>query len=598
VEPELQALMRYFPYESLRREQRKVMLAAYRAMAEGRDALIEAASGVGKTIAVLTAAMPFVEDGHRVVYLTRTHAEIDKVVEEVARMAELGHPVRAVMVRGKSGLCLNPLASGLPPGLLDEFCSLAKSVGMCSLSAAGTRLAPFNFTSRELVEACREARACPYEVLMSHLAEGDVVVMTYNYLVDGELRERVLRPAMSADKAPIVVMDEAHNVQELLHSADSVKVSLADVRRAVEVLRAELPRARLTRALASLARSLARAASLLSSGRTSVPLSVSAPLESLEAARSALAEAARARLPEGPAAVRPLLHLRSILRLLERSVREGHAVVLSREGGELRMEAFNPNPLRLRGAVRRRRALVAMSATLSSVEFYSEILGARDPIVKRVPSPYVRNAAFLIYTGLDTSFKSRGDELYESVVELISDVDAHLPSGHSMVVFVPSAEFLSELLVRGLVYRVGRAVLVNPPPGELGENVVLVSVLGGRLSEGVDLRVSLCLIVGVPYARPDYKVMAVMREYSSVFPGRARRYAYVLPAVRRAIQASGRLLRGPRDRGVVVFADRRYLRLLRYFPRWLAAHVRAVRRREELLKAVALFPYGSPRWPP
>jgi len=103
---------------------------------------------------------------------------------------------------------------------------------------------------------------------------------------------------------------------------------------------------------------------------------------------------------------------------------------------------------------------------------------------------------------------------------------------------------------------------------------VLVTSARGTVTEGVDYagdRLHAVAVVGVPYANTAAPRMeAVVTAYDRAFaaadggPGRTGsagfEYAVTVPAVRKARQALGRVIRGPEERGVRLLLDRRYRR--------------------------------------
>jgi DNA excision repair protein ERCC-2 len=92
---------------------------------------------------------------------------------------------------------------------------------------------------------------------------------------------------------------------------------------------------------------------------------------------------------------------------------------------------------------------------------------------------------------------------------------------------------------------------------------LIVGVLGGGLSEGVDYRDNLLravCIVGLPLSPPTLEIEALKAYYAAKFGGeKGHEYAVVYPALNKVLQAAGRPIRGERDRAVVVLMDRRYL---------------------------------------
>ena len=103
---------------------------------------------------------------------------------------------------------------------------------------------------------------------------------------------------------------------------------------------------------------------------------------------------------------------------------------------------------------------------------------------------------------------------------------------------------------------------------------VLLGVQGGRNSEGGDFpgpTMESVVVVGVPYAKPTPRMEALIKYYDMTFDQKGRDYAYVLPAMTRAIQAAGRPVRRLDDRGAIVLLDQRFASnyLMRFIPSWL-----------------------------
>jgi len=114
---------------------------------------------------------------------------------------------------------------------------------------------------------------------------------------------------------------------------------------------------------------------------------------------------------------------------------------------------------------------------------------------------------------------------------------------------------------------------------EEGADATLVSVVGGRLAEGIDISsrlMSVAAIVGLPMPEPtSYNLKKVERLQSLGFK-RPHNAVFIEPAMRRVAQAVGRLIRSPLDRAVVVLMDRRYSEPLikKYMPKWLGYELR------------------------
>ncbi|AGB14668.1 DNA helicase, Rad3 [Halovivax ruber XH-70] len=96
-----------------------------------------------------------------------------------------------------------------------------------------------------------------------------------------------------------------------------------------------------------------------------------------------------------------------------------------------------------------------------------------------------------------------------------------------------------------------------------GDGKVLVTSLRGTLTEGVDYggdRLNAAVVCGVPIVNTSSpRTQAVRRAYDDEF-GAGFEYALTVPAVRKARQALGRVIRSPEDVGARVFLDERYAR--------------------------------------
>jgi DNA excision repair protein ERCC-2 len=94
-----------------------------------------------------------------------------------------------------------------------------------------------------------------------------------------------------------------------------------------------------------------------------------------------------------------------------------------------------------------------------------------------------------------------------------------------------------------------------------GDPKVLVTSLRGTLTEGVDYRgdrLAAAIVCGVPIINTaSPRTRAVRTAYDRAF-GDGFKYALSVPAVRKARQAIGRVIRGPEECGVRVLCDERY----------------------------------------
>ncbi len=90
---------------------------------------------------------------------------------------------------------------------------------------------------------------------------------------------------------------------------------------------------------------------------------------------------------------------------------------------------------------------------------------------------------------------------------------------------------------------------------------IVFAVQGGSFAEGVDYpgeTIIGAFVVGPPLPNYDLE-REQMKEYYQQKYGAGFDYAYTIPAMAKAIQAAGRVIRSETDRGLIVLMDSRFL---------------------------------------
>ncbi|MGM0606518.1 MAG: ATP-dependent DNA helicase [Halobacteriota archaeon] len=238
---------------------------------------------------------------------------------------------------------------------------------------------------------------------------------------------------------------------------------------------------------------------------------------------------------------------------------------------------------------------VLMSATLAPIDVFEQVTGlehlrsAGRPIERRtygMTFPESNRASFAVDAPAFT-YENRGDST-ETTPTRQAHADAVVAVAESpgnVLVGMPSyaeAEWMSDVLNR----RVDKPVLLDTASGDrqtdslkrdffAGESKVLVTSLRGTLTEGVDYsgdRLTAAVVCGVPIVNTaSPRTTAVRTAYDRRF-GNGFETALIVPAVRKARQAIGRVIRGREERGVRVLVDSRYAReswdsVRQYLPR-------------------------------
>lgn len=224
---------------------------------------------------------------------------------------------------------------------------------------------------------------------------------------------------------------------------------------------------------------------------------------------------------------------------------------------------------------------VLMSATLEPLDVFAEVTGldhlqseADRPIVERtygLEFPEANRASFAVSTPKFT-YDNRGDtdaetptrRAYSRAIRQVAEAPGNVLVG------MPSyreakwaASVLSDVDKEVLLDEATDDVVTERLKREFfeGDPKVLVTSLRGTLTEGVDYRgdrLAAAIVCGVPIINTSSpQIRAVQTAYDRAF-GDGFRYALAVPAVRKARQAIGRVIRGPDERGVRVLCDERY----------------------------------------
>jgi DNA excision repair protein ERCC-2 len=250
-------------------------------------------------------------------------------------------------------------------------------------------------------------------------------------------------------------------------------------------------------------------------------------------------------------------------------------------------------------------ASVSLSGTLEPINAYSEIIGldSKRVVSLDLPSPYKKeNHITVVVDKVSSKLEDRIPANYLKMLDIIETVVDNTPK--NIGIFCASYTVMEGLLKQGLESRIRKPIylaqkgmssfdtddLVKKFKKESHQSGgVLISVLGGRSSEGSDYpagEMQSVIIVGIPYAKPSPSLDATIEYLDNQFPTKGREYGYNIPALTRASQAAGRPIRSLEDFGVIVLMDYRFARFYykKHLPRWLKQNVIVVQSEEEELE--------------
>ncbi len=580
-----------FPLESFRAGQRELAEAVYRTAANGRSLLAQAPTGIGKTVGTLfplLRAMP-AHGVDKLAYLTCKGTGRIAALEALGslRSAATGQSLRVLTMVPKDEGCEHPDkachgdACPLASGFYDRLpAARQEALALGWLDAAAQR------------QVALRHSICPYYLGQELVRWADVLVGDVNHLFDSNGLLWGLMQALDWKLA--VLVDEAHNLVERARRMYSAELRISQIRAAAQTAPA---------AVRSALEALVQASEDL-------VLDTAAPYEVQEVAPDAYVQALQAAVGatseyfnQHPLNVESLLtfhfelqrYLKLVEALSDHSLFDVQTFLGTRSGIEVDAEAAqdrsdaalcvrNVAPACfLRQRFKALHSVTLFSATLSPPQYAIRLLGLPENTawIDVPPAFPAEHLTVRVADGISTRFAHRDRSLHRLVGVIARQFDEH-PGNY--LAFFSSFDYLEKAtsLLAALrpdipQWRQERRMSAGARATFLGQfkpqgQGIGFAVLGGVFAEGVDLPGS--LLIGAFIATLGLPPVSVTQDHiqarlDKLF-GAGHRYADLVPAMQRVVQAAGRVLRTPQDRGWLWLLDDRYARaeVIELLPSW------------------------------
>ena len=562
-----------FPY---RPGQRDLVVAAYRSMKRAKHLFVQAPTGIGKTMSVLFPAVRAMGEGigEKIFYLTARNVTRGVAEESFAILREKGLHVMSITLSAKEKLC--PLGT---PECNPDACPMAKGHFDRVNDVLWDLLQRKEAIGREdLLEAAREGNVCPFELGLDASEWVEGVICDYNYVFDPDASLKRFF-ADSIGGRYLFLVDEAHNLVDRardMYSAILVKEDFLKVRREIKE-KAE-------KSTAKLCRNLDRCNKvLLEYKRETEGLGLRSEIHGLALALQALMgemEDFRDNHPHtdlGEAYRDLFFAVRHFLGMYENAGEDYRIYGEFDAAGQFLLHLYCVDPsenlkMRLEKSVQ----TVFFSATMLPIRYHRELLGgSEDDYSVYVPSPFAEEKRRIaICRDVSSRYTRRGEDEYRRIAEEIR-IMATAHAGHYLA-FFPSYRFLENVASFLQEEAEGKYELFCQTPSmtepekedflasyrkpEKGVTRLGLCVLGGAFSEGIDLKED--QLIGVAIVGPGLPSVCtereVLRQYFEENGKNGFDYAYRFPGMNKVQQAAGRVIRTPKDRGVILLMDDRF----------------------------------------
>ncbi len=562
-----------FPFAAYRAGQREMAVAVYRAVRDRYPLLVQAPTGIGKTLAVWFPAVKAMGEGllDRVFYLTARTTGRLVAQDALGHLREAGLRFRTLSLTAKEKICFCPEA-----GCSAALCEFARG-HYDRLNDALEAAFAIEALTRDAVEAVAQAhRVCPFDLAMTLAPWVDGIIGDYNYIFDPRVR---LRQFFESDDAGrnLILVDEAHNLVDRAREMYSAELSTDTLREVRRPLKPAAP---------ALHRSLGRAARLLDAVALDAPEDGNPGVtrrpaeEMLDRLRRCLlqAEAVLTRQPEAPWRM-PLMEcyfrIHAFLQVAD-AYDSRHATFCQRTGPVVLVRLFCIDPAPgLAETIGCCAGAIFFSATLAPMDYFAAVLGLPASVARcHFPSPFDRrHLAVQVARKISTFYKDRDESADQVAAAIAAVVDAR-PGNY--LAFFPSYAYLSrvhEALTRSrpqlptrcqtpAMAEEAREAFLQWLPEAPTASRLGFAVMGGVFGEGIDLtgeRLTGAIIVGVGLPAICVEREQIRRYYEGRC-GNGFGFAYRYPGINRVLQAAGRVIRTATDRGVVALIDGRFAR--------------------------------------
>lgn len=570
----------------------------------------EATTGAGKSIAALVGTIP---KGPTIV-ATRTNSQQQQFLREAKQLRKHGQdPGLVVPLMGRNHFCPHlagkPELAGGTAEELGRLCRIAKKKSVRAKEAGTPVKGSCPYYDKlladgpEPVEAILRAGvsgptefadrviscgSCPYEATKELLPYASAVLCPSVFVIDHGLRPALLNWLGRASQEVHVVLDEAHHIPQSVRDHFSATLGVAALQRA---------------------HGEAKGRNVLLAGTMPIPKLLNTLRALIQDAQEHILEGDDVQLPPGYAMLwlmetlqcpsPALFSMAQDLQILGEIIREEQEKkgklprsYLGSVGATLQlmlqapasMAGFanaTPEPSlswQLLDAAEELdwqaefASVAHMSGTLSPIDAHAKLCGMTPEIHEakhRLPGLRIYGLE-----GVHRRWKEHQENpaLAEKQQELAAEFIAIIPGRKGL--FFPSYQMMHDYLEEGFLY--GKELFLEEPgmstPQATGlveqfsngpDDALLLGVLGGKLSEGMDFpgkAMESLLIFGIPYPKPTAKQKALLQYLDRKHPGEGWNLAVQTPVGRVMRQAIGRLVRGPEESGTALILDERAVR--------------------------------------
>ncbi len=549
MEINLPLKLELFPHEELRAYQARFL----RFVEKHTRSIIHAPVGFGKTVMALTSTLPLVKTQQYQLYIfVRTKAQIFRVffeqLRKIANTDKYGY-LTALPLILKSDLCIRGDVPFFYQGICGKIrCPHFEKARSIPEEDFPTIVEQVPITTHEeeiTIETFKDTLqefGCPYYIIKRCIPYANIIVTTHTYL-RSKILQGILSTFLQKSLFPnkICVIDEGHNFSAEIEA----EISLNDIYKARDI----------------------------------IPLKVFDLLQNMIQNRTG-----RIDRP-------PNLTSDAIDAFLDHQIKlspweQTHLLLVKdflNSRGEIwisdseKLLQLNPFPqTTFRFINNEFQSILLMSGTFQPVASYKTLYGINYPGLF-IPSDFQYSLNGILYhRQFSTKYRERTSQTFQAMAYVIERL--HQRNPFHTIVFTPSHELKQKILAHMALSNIyieqpdERPFFIEDLNKKSHE--VIFGVLGGKLSEGIEILdprtnrslLTLIIIAGVPYTRPDITNRLIKSLYTRKWGKRMADHLSLLPVTRSITQAIGRGIRSESDFAASLILDYRAATLRTMLP--------------------------------
>ncbi len=583
----------FFPFSKIRQTQDELIKKVDETLEKKQNFIVHAPTGLGKTVAMLSPALKHAtKKDLTIFFLTSRHTQHLIAIETLKAIKEkYDLDIITTDIVGKKWMCAVPGVENLYSNEFADYCKAVREEDKCEFylnTRKKGRLTPnakkvlkelkqiSPTHSEKLIKICAQEKLCPYELATALAKDSLVVITDYYYIFNPQIRDLFFKKTGKELEKSIIIVDEGHNLPFRLRDLMTQRLSTFMLDRAIREAKKfgyEETKSNLEK-IKSLIEELAHG--LENSEKLTKKQDFINEIEEFSEYNQLIADFAF--VADDIRETEKQSYIGSISKFLDAWLGQdsGFVRIISKKQLKkpfitLSYRCLDPS-LISKQVVDNAYSTIVMSGTLTPITMYNDILGFEHAEMQEYKSPFPeQNKLTLIIPETTTKYTERNAAQYKRIAEISSDLANTIPG--NTIIYFPSYEIRDKVdkTFTRLCKKTTFLEISNMSKREKREfldkfkkyskqGAVMLAVVSGSFGEGIDLPgdfLKAAVVAGLPLQVPDLETKALIDYYDEKF-GKGWDYGYVFPAMNKAMQNAGRVIRSETDRGAIIFLDERY----------------------------------------